>query len=132
MHAAARRQPPPLTQTSHALLLLHPHPQPDLDPKMRARQEAKLEELRGAAAEAARKELERKYALRYHKVRAGQGGHGVACSSSSLNSSAALPLSQFVGGTRQYKESLPAFSCARRACRLLARHRSLLCRRRRI
>ena len=36
---------------------------------MRARQEAKLAELREQAAEHARKELERKYALRYHKVR---------------------------------------------------------------
>lgn len=36
---------------------------------MRGRLEAKLEELRASAAEAARKELERKYAVRYHKVR---------------------------------------------------------------
>ena len=36
---------------------------------MRGRLEAKLEELQAAAAEHARKELERKYALRYHKVR---------------------------------------------------------------
>ena len=42
--------------------------QPDLDPKMRARQEAKLEELRQALAEHQQKELERKYATRYHKV----------------------------------------------------------------
>ena len=43
--------------------------QPDLDPKMRSRQEAKLEELRKAAGEQGRKEKERKYAVRYHKVR---------------------------------------------------------------
>lgn len=46
-----------------------PQHQQDLDPKMRGRLEAKLEELRASAAEAARKELERKYAVRYHKVR---------------------------------------------------------------
>lgn len=43
--------------------------QPDLDPKMRERQEAKLQELRAAQAEQQRKELERKYAVRYHKAR---------------------------------------------------------------
>ena len=37
---------------------------------MRGRLEKKLEELQGAAAEVARKERERKYAQRYHKVRA--------------------------------------------------------------
>ena len=36
---------------------------------MRSRQEAKLEELRKAAGEQGRKEKERKYAVRYHKVR---------------------------------------------------------------
>ncbi len=43
--------------------------QPDLDPKMRARQEAKLEELKAALAQHQRQELERKYATRYHKVK---------------------------------------------------------------
>lgn len=43
--------------------------QPDLDPKLRARQEKKLEELRAAAAAHVREELERKYAVRYHKVK---------------------------------------------------------------
>ena len=35
---------------------------------MRGRLEVKLEEMRAAASEQARKELERKYAVRYHKV----------------------------------------------------------------
>ncbi|KAL4437487.1 hypothetical protein ABPG77_003468 [Micractinium sp. CCAP 211/92] len=42
---------------------------PDLDPKMRARLEGKLEELKAAQAQHQRQELERKYAVRYHKVR---------------------------------------------------------------
>ncbi|KFM24549.1 rRNA-processing protein EFG1 [Auxenochlorella protothecoides] len=40
----------------------------EVDPKLRARQEKKLEELRAAAAAHSREELERKYAVRYHKV----------------------------------------------------------------
>ncbi|KAL6779623.1 hypothetical protein ACKKBG_A13055 [Auxenochlorella protothecoides x Auxenochlorella symbiontica] len=41
----------------------------EVDPKLRARQEKKLEELRAAAAAHSREELERKYAVRYHKVK---------------------------------------------------------------
>ena len=59
-----RRLPPADAPRSRPAL------QPDLDPKMRGRLEKKLEELQGAAAEVARKERERKYAQRYHKVRA--------------------------------------------------------------
>ena len=52
----------------------HPPPsllstQPDLDPKARAKQEARLAELRASSGAHARSELERKYATRYHKVR---------------------------------------------------------------
>lgn len=43
--------------------------QPDVDPKMRGRLEGKLEELKAAQAQHQRQELERKYAVRYHKVR---------------------------------------------------------------
>eukprot|EP00887_Chlorella_sp_A99_P007649 scaffold20.g7649.t1 len=42
---------------------------PDLDPKLRARQEAKLAELREVLVEHKRQEVERKYAQRYHHVR---------------------------------------------------------------
>ncbi|PSC71107.1 rRNA-processing EFG1 [Micractinium conductrix] len=42
---------------------------PDLDPKMRARNEAKLEELRKAQEDHQRQDRERKFAVRYHKVR---------------------------------------------------------------
>jgi hypothetical protein len=58
-----RRLPPPCRGLQRVSRL-----QPDLDPKMRARQLAKLEELQGAQAEHDRKERERKYAVRYHKV----------------------------------------------------------------
>jgi hypothetical protein len=57
-----RRQPPTLLQ-------------PELDIKMRARQEAKLQELRVMQSEQQHKELERKYAVRYHKASAAAAVH---------------------------------------------------------
>ncbi len=57
-----RRQPPKLLQ-------------PELDIKMRARQEAKLQELRVMQSEQQHKELERKYAVRYHKASAAAAVH---------------------------------------------------------
>lgn len=50
--------------------------QPDLDPKMRGRLEGKLEELKAAQAQHQRQELERKYAVRYHKASQGGGWRG--------------------------------------------------------
>lgn len=67
-HRRRRRCLPPPRPAAPAELRPPTPAQQDLDPKMRGRLEVKLEELRAAASEQARKELERKYAVRYHKV----------------------------------------------------------------
>ena len=45
--------------------------QEDIEPRARTKQAALLEQLQAAMAQHAQNELERKYAVRYHKVRSG-------------------------------------------------------------